>query len=305
MEARLTLSLILCLTFPSQTTISYQTTAKRVPVVLQELEARLRRKLSSDAVFKNEVLILRADSVPAQDLLDRIADVATGKWEKDRDRLILRPDAAKRKEQETERMALRVKKVSTLLEKMRKEIEPEFDLGFLEEAVSIRKTDLQNGFFRSARRTPTSRFALRCLISLGAERLAKIEPGDRLVLSTRPTRMQSPIPDREKNLTQYFKEDEVYRLAKAGDRERYSVDSTSGGQRNRKSSNQKLELIVENFEISVGDLVVGPPRISVRAIAEAYIWRYEVPLYENTLGTPAVTSDEPETPLKVSEERCN
>lgn len=176
----------------SQTLVSFETKAERVPVVLSKLRPLTGLKLDCDGEFANEVIIVSVKDVVPKDLLDKIARVTTGEWEKKGETLILRPDAKRRAEQEKERMAARVAGIQKILDLYAKELEKPFD------GKLVRRQDVGSHYAWvidvEMRKKPSSRFMMRTLINLGATKLAGIERGKRSVFALNPNSLQQPFP---------------------------------------------------------------------------------------------------------------
>lgn len=176
----------------SQSLVSFEMKAERVPVVLSKLRPMTGLKLDCDGDFANEVLIVSVKNVVPKDLLDKIAHVTTGEWEKKGETLILRPDAKRRAEQEKERMTTRVAGIQKILDLYAKELEKPFD------GKLVRRQDVGSHYAWvidiEMRKKPSSRFMMRTLINLGATKLAGIERGKRSVFALNPNSLQQPFP---------------------------------------------------------------------------------------------------------------
>jgi hypothetical protein len=189
--------LLVALTLQTPQTLSYDCRATRVPVVLADLSAKTGRKLECELSFDNEVVLIHTDRAAVDDVLDRIAFANTAVWRKDGDRLVLTPDKVKRAEQEREVMARRVKSIQRILDGISKEGQTSYTDSFITSAVEASK-HADNGeyerYTRAYRSSPLARLAMRTVASLGAQRLAAIKDGARLVLSSDPNRLQARWP---------------------------------------------------------------------------------------------------------------
>lgn len=302
MEIKLLLTIV-CASLLSTQTVSYETLAKRIPLVLEELESKLSRKLSFDGAFKNEVVILRAEKVEPQVLLDKIAEVTVGKWESDRGTLILRPDVARRKQQDAERLSGRIKMIEKILEPLRKELDQDFNRAFLEDggAQSKSRQDI-NAFYALQRRDPFARLTMRSLLELGAERLARIEAGDRIVLATHnPTKVQLPIPNRDKLLAAYEKEREVYEQMHSGTSESLTIkNANSMRSRGGGTSEAVRPNKLENFLISIPDLTLNTGYVTTTAVLTKVTATNTQILRGKGVAVEPGKSSEAETRLAVS-----
>lgn len=176
----------------SQSLVSFETKAERIPVVLSGLEARSGLKLDCDGVFENEVVVLRVKDVSPGILLEKLATACTAVWEKKGEKLILRPDSVARRRQEVERMDRRVARVEILLDQCRKELEVPY-VG-AKPPERTRGVDSNRTFYAANRNTPFRRFAMRLLLALGPRRLAAIERGQRVVYAQNPNALQVKWP---------------------------------------------------------------------------------------------------------------
>ncbi|MEQ1932290.1 MAG: hypothetical protein ABL962_00225 [Fimbriimonadaceae bacterium] len=196
----MTLTLLAALCLQSQRPITFDSLALRVPVVLEQLSAHVGQNLECDASFTNEVVLVHVKGVEPTELLERFAFANVALWRKERDRLVLVPDAKRRTEQEKEFAAKRLKNIQRVLDKLKGELALPLTL----ERATSNVTYLRNDKYTTAenyyrglqiqRDSPLSRLAMRALIELGAERLAAIQGGKRLVLSSNPTPMQTAWP---------------------------------------------------------------------------------------------------------------
>lgn len=177
--------------------VTYETRAARIPVILEQLQPLTNQKLVADAAFTNEVMVISVTDVKSSDLLAKIARASTGVWEKDKDRLILKPDLKRRAEQEKERMALRVKRIHDMLGRLKKELDIPYS-GETPKRPTSTIVDAEQSARRAVtfRQTPISRLAMRLLIAIGADRLAKIERGDRVTFAMNANAVQAPWPSR-------------------------------------------------------------------------------------------------------------
>lgn len=260
-------SALLAITLGMPAPIDYETKAKRIPVVLQELAKQTGQKLEADSAFTNEVVVLRAEDQELQSILDRIADVSVGKWERQEGRLVLRPDNAKRKQEADERMQVRIAKVQKHLDYFKAELDPTYDLAFIQLGVSLyqnAKDNLANSY-RAQRFNPYSRLIMRSLLGIGAERLAKVEANERLVVSSKPTKMQLSIPDLEKNMALFQKEFELFETAKAAFPQGVTL-ATINSPRPRDFGRDGVHPpdALEAFMFIVGDLVESSPIVRMK-----------------------------------------
>lgn len=245
---------IICTIALQPAPVSYEIAAKRLPVVLSELEAKLQRKLTADAAFKNEVLVIRTRNIPADDLLERIADAAVGKWELEKGTLTLRPDQDRRWVEEDRRSQLRLLRVQALLDRLRAESQTPFDRPYLEEAARVR-ADINSQTHKAYLKSPNARLLSRILLEIGAQKLVTIEPGQRVVFSSHPNRRQIAFPDRERIWSAFLSESAEYDRAKEAINS-LNLDSAYSS-KERKGTDPALPRKLEKVLFAFGDLA-GP-----------------------------------------------
>lgn len=182
--------LSLAVTLLSAWTIDFETKATRIPLVLEQIQAKSGVKLSCDGVFESEVMLISARSVAPGKLLEKIADASAGEWEKKGDGLYLRPNMARRASEEKARLSLRSSRIQNILDSCKKEVE-----GAYVPDVSPTPSSPSNSVtLRKARNAPIQRCAMRLLISIGAEKLAQIPLGGRTVFAFTPNQNQAALP---------------------------------------------------------------------------------------------------------------
>lgn len=173
--------------------VTFESKALRVPVLLERLSPVVGRKLVCDTVFSNEVMIVGVTDVAVDDLLAKIARASTGVWEKDGDRLMLRPDGKRRAEQERQRTENREKRIQAILDRCARELKASYKG---ETPMEYRRgAGPDADYMESQRRTPVARLGMRLLLTLGVKELAAIQGMDRRVYAINPNAMQRPLPN--------------------------------------------------------------------------------------------------------------
>lgn len=172
--------------------VTFETKAVGVPDLLARLSPVVGRKLECDGAFASEVMVVAVTDVTADDLLAKIARAGTGVWEKEGDRLILKPDAKRRAEQERERVDTREKRVQVILDRCARELAVDYK----GETQKERKDGVtsQSALLENKRRTPMSRLAMRLLVGIGAKELAEVQGMDRRVYAVSPNALQRAWP---------------------------------------------------------------------------------------------------------------
>lgn len=201
-------------------TITFETKAARLPVILEKLQPHSTSKLQCQAGFANDVLVVRVDKVQLGTLLDKIAEATVGSWIREDGTLTLVPDLARRKQQEAELASRREKQVQLLLDKLDQELKPTYDRAFLASTLDALAAPVtsSNGYHERIsmeRQGPLTRLAARTLIEIGAKRLAAIRPGERLVFCSEPNRKQLPWPGLASSLPAFFREWNLFQEVKS------------------------------------------------------------------------------------------
>ena len=152
--------------------------ATRVPVLLQQLSGEIGTVLACLPVFENDVVILDSRGLSQEAVLNEIAYVVCGKWEKSAAGLRLIPDTAQWQKDQREDQA-------TAAKELRKQV--------FSRANPPKKSD-KPGEDDEMGGDNGSDIA-KVLLGLDLTRIANLRPEERLVYSTSPTRMQLPLPD--------------------------------------------------------------------------------------------------------------
>ncbi len=153
--------------------------ASRVPVVLQRLSGEVGTVLECLPVFENDVVLLDIRGLSQDALLNEIANVVGGKWEKSPAGLRLIPDVSQWQKDQREDQASAAKE-------MRSQI--------ANRAFPPKPESKGTEHAHVAPEAEGSEIA-KILVGLDLTRVANMRPEERLVYSTSPTRMQLPLPD--------------------------------------------------------------------------------------------------------------
>lgn len=297
----------LSLVLGSQNLISFETRAARVPIVLEKLEKLTGTKLGSDAAMENEVVVVRAVSVTPKALYDHLAQAVVGKWENQNGRFVLVADGERRKVQEAERLALREKRIQEILDRLEKELRP-LSSEEIRQAINQRSDPevIRKPPADLVRRNPFARLAMRALVALGAKKLATVERGARLVLSTNPTRLETAWPGADRLLSAFKTETQAFLDADTGQAEEpmwFRLGNLFMENRQSSSTMRGIPEIGSAY-IAVNDLL-SSSHVRVGIVSpdgKLLLGSYLFPNYIPALSPKAYVSTVTEHPLELDSE---
>jgi hypothetical protein len=178
--------------------ITFTAPAARAEPLMEKLSQASGVHLAVSQVVGQEVLFIKVKNVPLKDLMDRMADVVNGSWEKDKDlyRLVRTPaDIKKETEEET---TLEAKEIAEALKPLLKHGEGAFDAARAQAvAHAVSAYQKERGEFSPRPEpnapmysSPLKRSLLRLIGTIEPRDMTRLISGERLVYSTNPTRMQ-------------------------------------------------------------------------------------------------------------------
>lgn len=190
--------------------ITYVCPGYRLEAALAELTPLAGVRLRGSSVTGREIVFLRLDNAPLDETMKRIADICAGEWQREADGgyILVRTPAIERLLREAEynrRLAGAQKALDRLRETLAKSGEfttREAD-GLAMQMNEIEKRqgndyNFDDGSWRAAEKVrngmPFARAAQRLALALDAQALASLVPGERVVFSTSPNRMQRRMP---------------------------------------------------------------------------------------------------------------
>ncbi|MCW5937399.1 MAG: hypothetical protein KIT11_08850 [Fimbriimonadaceae bacterium] len=200
------------LSLAQEPTVSLACEGWTVPQVLEGLSAKTGQKHSADASFASTPLLIAAKEVDAATLREKIAAVVAGSWRKTEGGYILEPDAAALNRRKAEAVQRRANALAESLKKRLDSIKPAvWDRESARKAIGEerRRREEMNKNFQGQDLGGGNAFAISvngggnsqgpaegalvaALRSLSPHDLANLQPGDRIVYSTRPTARQKP-----------------------------------------------------------------------------------------------------------------
>jgi len=196
-------------------TITFRHPAAQVKVVLAALSKAVGKQYDAVPSLWNEYVIVDVKNAKLSDLLERIARVTDSEWHETSAGLILNHSpalvSATEKRERQERREAIAKKLeenakglsfdygSEEAKKMLSEVQPEPDEStdysvYLKNHLKIEKA------------SPNNRLLVRMLYAIGPDAIASVDVGDRVTFSTRPNKMQLPIPNGTSLLRLYANE---------------------------------------------------------------------------------------------------
>jgi hypothetical protein len=187
-------------------TVEYRAT--RVPVLLQELGAKVAMKLESEPRFTNEVLILRAKDVKLDELMKRIADVCDAGWERTKQGYLLKRANQVQRELQQRDTKLRVDAIQKVFDAEAKTLAkwdtPDKRAGAILEGYEMARKAAEQGdgerIASAAFYQPAHQFYLKLLFSIGPERLATQPTAARVAYASPHNMAQQPLPASYKKL---------------------------------------------------------------------------------------------------------
>lgn len=198
------------------TKINFESKAATLPTLLKKLSDPAKATLEAGSEYSNVPLILSLHDAPLKDVMDKIAAVTLGKWTKTSTGYRLNSDTDKVKELQTtaarEREAAMAEAIKSYLD--RKKAGAVWDKTSLQTLIDKEIKDREalikdikknnpnlgdNGRIRimkgsSSASTPASPALYEVLSRISPQVLAQIGPGQRVVYSPNPTRMQKSFP---------------------------------------------------------------------------------------------------------------
>ncbi len=169
--------------------------------LLPELGKRLGLDIVADSSVRTDVMAVASQARPAQEILDGIAEAANASWEQRGKQRVLIRGRRQELEDEAEDVNVRTAWIRRAISKTPTQTaftdtaaaalaDYRFDYKSKAETnpTSFAQLDVMNG------RSPSGRFTRRLIEAIGPKELASLPQGQRLVFSTRPTRVQRPMP---------------------------------------------------------------------------------------------------------------
>jgi hypothetical protein len=181
---------------PEPQTVTFQEPAMRVPVLLEKLSKLTGQQLSASSEFANEVVIVHVKDVPLEKLLENIAQATSGTWRQSgEERILIASTSARRAERQA--FEAEIRKFSEAALKESQELFQKLSTEPL--AVPPPPMPGQEEDFRgmmepeTAERRATGVARAKVLYQLPLNAVVQAAMGNRVVLSTQPNPLQSPM----------------------------------------------------------------------------------------------------------------
>lgn len=187
---------------PTQDVHLLATTLEQAVVQLGQI---FKSPMSVGTSLKDKVILIDAAKVTEQEVRDRIAQVLNATWSRKDNRWFLSKEEAQKREDAAKQYSYRLQNLTKLIEARTKAPESTGSMNSTT-AQQIRsrleneqKQRMTKGGFSltnstsSNYGTPNQRFLTRILQKVGAQQLARVEPGKRAVFASIPNQMQYPL----------------------------------------------------------------------------------------------------------------
>ncbi|MBV6459607.1 MAG: hypothetical protein HONBIEJF_02757 [Fimbriimonadaceae bacterium] len=235
----------------SSKAVTYRTPAVTLSKALEDLSAKTGMNLRPAANIADELILIRVKDAKASDVMKKVAEAIGAEWVMEGDVYRLaRPSSLNEAERRAE-LAEKIKKLQAAVDKHTADVRqtPNWTIedakkaqqsnkkrGDGEFAVAIAQDDGSGGPARTfsfggpGEVSPASRAMARLVPLLNIADLASLEPGERIVYSTQPTRMQKSLPNKTFEIFQTLtKEQALWDQLQESSRSSRSVPRPGGG----------------------------------------------------------------------------
>lgn len=171
-----------CASFAQEAKVTYTTGAVSAKKAIAELAQKSGAKIACSAAMANEVLILRLQDAPMDQVMAQIAAVTSGTWTKEGDTSYLVANGGGRTAEANRALQHFAAKIGTALKKQ-------------QETLAKRgpsSADQGSAMFAAMGAGEAS--MVKLALAIGVNQLAAVPDGGRVVYSSNPTRMQRPLP---------------------------------------------------------------------------------------------------------------
>ena len=243
--------------------VEYSSVARPVAAVLADLAKSTGLNIQTAKTMANEYVIVGVKAMPLDQLLNRIAEVTTGKWEEADGRMLLVRDLSRMRleEQNDRRRRLDAlqKGIQKLLESLQPK-KPDAKPGQNTVTASVAFGQGGTGVFGDGVNTssPVGRAIVKLVAGLGANAFVDIGKDGRVVFATTPNRMQRSLPSNAGSiLDQLVKEQNDY--ARKLEQDRAGKDE---------EIDAKLKEFVQMFGIGADEKPIERPAVKAILVAE-------------------------------------
>lgn len=183
----------------------------RVPNIVAAMSKAIGKPLTVSTEYSKEIAYVNVQGVTPDELMKQFADSLLGTWVEDAKGTKLIPDSAKWKAQVKKERDARIATLKEQVDKAAKESSGDYTEAMADQAGDLfgqirSATDNGNGgpgaggrrfdpqmINKLMQMVPGNRFLSQALTQIDLGKIADLGPGGRLVYSTRPTSMQSPL----------------------------------------------------------------------------------------------------------------
>lgn len=199
------------------TTVNFESKAQNLGRLSEELAAQTGLKLRVSSDLSREIVAVRFHEAEPEVALAKLAEAVDGKWVESGDTRTLMPDSeawrAETNRWQKEWRAGIKQRLDQWSEELAKEGAFDADKAYQELSSAISQFEAGGGqgmrgrgnnWQRLMTGNPGGRAITKFATTLGPDALAGIRPGERVVFSTNPTRMQRPLPGNSTTLVRDF-----------------------------------------------------------------------------------------------------
>jgi hypothetical protein len=205
--------------------VTFEARAASLRKIIEAIAERTGAPLSCPSSLEGEIVAVRASDVLLADLMERIAEATTTRWEYDGKRYVLARDRVRARDQERPELDERVSALRESLKPYAASLPVKYSGAFVESerqhADALRKSlDIQappaeysqrlRSVYAAFISDPGTRALMRVLSRTDPRKLVALRCGERIVLSSAPTRAQHPIPGAASILSDFVREQSIW-----------------------------------------------------------------------------------------------
>lgn len=208
---------------PFSQKVAFRHAAAPVARLVATLAERFDAPLATSPSMSTEYVLVDVEDVPLGELLERIATVSSGRWSLAEGRYTLTRDARATAADEKADRAYRKKVVETAIAEALEGASAFKETDYLVQRASEIARDLakdspSDDAFQKMRTLenarPGQRLAYRLLSGIDSAELASIRPGQRVVFSDSPNRMQKPLKNAASALREWAQDRTLWEAAR-------------------------------------------------------------------------------------------
>ncbi len=182
--------------------VTFSCVAKRAGTAVQELSQASGVKMEAVGQAAEEVIFISVKDVPLKELMNRIATATSCEWQTANGTLRLVPNFTLQRQQAAAEQQRRLQSTRVALKELADSLKPKKDAnpsesgdhGSISAGVTVDSTQGAT-LSMTGNGSPAQKAVARMALGLDAQAIAAMEPQDRLVFSSAPTRMQRNLPN--------------------------------------------------------------------------------------------------------------